>query len=159
MLKRGDIHYILKGAVTGSEQKAGRPAIIVSNDSCNVSSEVIEVVFLTTRPKKDLPTHVTVRNIPRISTAICEQITSVSKERIGDYVGYCTESEITQIDIALRHSLALAAPQKSLLKPAPVENTELVNDLRMRLSEALKEKDVYKEMYDRLVESILNRRT
>lgn len=159
MLKRGDIHYILEGAVTGSEQRAGRPAIIVSNDTYNVASEVVEVVFLTTRPKSDMSTHIAIRSAPHISTAICEQITSVSKERIGDFVGTCTESEMAQIDVALRHSLALTQPVKSLLKPAPIENTELVNDLRTQLSEALKEKELYKGLYRDIIENILNRRT
>lgn len=158
MLKRGDIHYILEGTVTGSEQRAGRPAIIVSNDTCNVKSEVVEVVFLTTRPKSNMPTHITIRSAPHMSTAICEQITSVSKERLGDFVGACTESEMAQVDVALRYSLALPLPVKTLLKPAPTENTELVDDLRTQLSEALKEKDLYKGMYDRLIENILNRR-
>ena len=106
-----------------------------------------------------MPTHITIRSAPHMSTAICEQITSVSKERLGDFVGACTESEMAQVDMALRHSLALTQPVKSLLKPAPTENTELVNDLRAQLSEALKERDFYKDTYDRIIENILNRRT
>lgn len=55
-IKRGDIWYVSKGNYTGCEQAAGRPAIIVSNEKNNACAETVEVVYLTTQPKKDLPT-------------------------------------------------------------------------------------------------------
>lgn len=54
---RGDIFYIATGGYVGSEQKAGRPGIIVSNDTANKHSPNVEVVFLTSQEKKPLPTH------------------------------------------------------------------------------------------------------
>ena len=62
-IKRGDIWYIESGYNTvGSEQRPGRPAIVVSNDRNNEYSSTLEVVYLTTQPKHDLPTHVTIRD-------------------------------------------------------------------------------------------------
>ena len=58
-IRRGDIYYIDKYPTIGSEQQAGRPAIIVSNEKNNQHSSTVEVVYLTTQPKADLPTHVT----------------------------------------------------------------------------------------------------
>ena len=56
-IKRGDIWYIESGYITvGSEQRPGRPAIVVSNDRNNEYSSTLEVVYLTTQPKHDLPT-------------------------------------------------------------------------------------------------------
>ena len=59
-IKRGDIFYVSKGSngQTGSEQYPDRPALIVSNNANNASSGVVEIVYLTTQPKIDLPTHV-----------------------------------------------------------------------------------------------------
>ena len=58
-MKRGEIYYIESTyRETGSEQRGGRPAVIVSNDKNNENSEVVEVVYMTTKPKNDLPTHV-----------------------------------------------------------------------------------------------------
>ena len=75
-IKRGKIFYIEKmgGYEVGSEQRSGRPAIVVSNDKCNAFSDVIEVVYLTTQPKSDLPTHIDIRSTQRASVALCEQI-------------------------------------------------------------------------------------
>lgn len=63
-MKRGEIYYINRTDATlqsGSEQYTGRPAIIVSNDKNNEFSTTAEVVYLTTQPKRNLPTHVDIR--------------------------------------------------------------------------------------------------
>ena len=94
-MKRGEIYYIerYRNEESGSEQHAGRPAIIVSNDKNNEFSETVEVVYLTTQPKNDLPTHVEIRSTARASVALCEQVTTVSVSRVGEYVGTCTSSK------------------------------------------------------------------
>ena len=112
---RGDIYYIEPYQTEGSEQRAGRPAIIVSNDMNNNYSNVVEVVYLTTQPKSYLPTHVKIRSASRESTALCEQITSVSKERVADYFGEVMPEELKAINEALAVSLAIesiSAPTK-----------------------------------------------
>lgn len=64
-IERGDIFYISQnGPVFGSEQMAGRPAIIVSNDKNNAHSETVEVIYLTTQEKAPLPTHVSISSAP-----------------------------------------------------------------------------------------------
>ena len=95
------------GATNGSEQFADRPAVVVSNDENNKHSGVIEVVYMTTQPKTDLPTHVTIRSTGRISTVLCEQVSSVSTERVNNYIGQVSEQEMKNIDIALMISLQL----------------------------------------------------
>ncbi len=108
-VKRGEVWYVEKGYSVGSEQQSGRPAIIVSNDKNNTYSATVEVVYLTTQPKQDLPTHVTIRSLNRISTALCEQITTVSMERLGNYCGTLTDQEMGEIDAAIKTSLGLPA--------------------------------------------------
>lgn len=108
-IKRGEMFYISRGGVSysGSEQHSDRPAVVVSNDKNNENSNVVEVVYMTTQPKTDLPTHVTVRSTGRPSTVLCEQVYSVSTERIGTYIGECSDKEMENIDIALMISLQL----------------------------------------------------
>lgn len=101
-IRRGEIFYIARGGATnGSEQFADRPAVVVSNDENNKHSGVIEVVYMTTQPKTDLPTHVTIRSTGRISTVLCEQVSSVSTDRVNNYIGQVSEQEMKNIDIAL----------------------------------------------------------
>ena len=63
-IKRGEMFYISRGGASynGSEQHADRPAVVVSNNKNNENSNVVEVVYMTTQPKTDLPTHVTIRS-------------------------------------------------------------------------------------------------
>ena len=57
-INRGDIWYIGNGyPAVGSEQRPGRPAVVVSNQQNNRYGEVVEVIYLTTAPKRDLPRH------------------------------------------------------------------------------------------------------
>ena len=71
-IKRGEMFYISRGGASynGSEQHADRPAVVVSNNKNNENSKVVEVVYMTTQPKTDLPTHVTIRSTGRISRFI-----------------------------------------------------------------------------------------
>lgn len=113
-IRRGEIFYIARGGAScRSEQYADRPAVVVSNDENNKHSGIIEVAYLTTQPKTELPTHVTIRSTGRVSTVLCEQVTSVSVERVNNYIGKVSEQEMKNIDIALMISLQLDGDSKS----------------------------------------------
>lgn len=111
-IKRGDIWYIGLPDDEQTEcslQHSGRPAIIVSNDACNKYSSVIEVVYLTTRKKKWLPTHVVITSASKTSTALCEQITSVTIDKLLRQDGHCTAHEMRRINKALAVSLGIVS--------------------------------------------------
>ena len=107
-IKRGEIYSVTPPENSiGSEQKKTRPAVIVSNDKNNANSNNIEVVYLTTAHKNPLPTHVLIHATGRPSTALCENIHTISVERFGHYIGYCSSFEMRGIDRALRISIGI----------------------------------------------------
>lgn len=107
-MKRGEIYYIKSNyAETGNEIRGDRPAVIVSNDKCNEFSPVVEVVFLTTAPKKPLPTHVQIFSASRPSIVQCEQICSVAKERVENLQGKLSEEEMKAVNVALAISIGI----------------------------------------------------
>lgn len=112
-MKRGDIYYISRRDTIGAETMKARPAVIISNNALNETSEVIEVAYLTTQPKKDLPTHVVIRSTGRPSTVLCEHIDHISTLLVGDYCGTCTEEEMRAIDAALLASLGIREQKKT----------------------------------------------
>lgn len=126
--QRGDIYYVEPYYSVGSEQRSGRPAIIVSNNRNNESSPTVEVVYMTTQPKKDLPTHVTVHGTGKESTALCEQVHTVDLQRLTSYCGVCSKMEMQQIDVALMVSLDLPTDTevKEVIKEVPADTSELV---------------------------------
>ena len=107
-MKRGEIYYISSiYNEVGSEQRAGRPAVIVSSDINNERSGIVEVVYMTTQPKADMPTHVLTRSTPVPSTILCEQITTVSKDRVENFIGRLSDTELQLVENALAISLGL----------------------------------------------------
>lgn len=152
-INRGDIWYVENTySAVGSEQRPGRPAIIVSNDANNRNSGTVEVVYLTTQPKKDLPTHVTIHSTGRTSLALCEQITSISTERIGDYCGKLTDAEMSAVENAILISLGFRFITDRDL-PVKCEETPPIPDTRLAEVEARCR--VLQEMYDALLDRLV----
>ena len=178
-MKRGEIYFIKSTyREEGSEQRADRPAVIVSNDKNNMHSEIVEVCYLTKQPKKDLPTHVLTRSALSPSTILCEQVSSVSTQRIGTLIGQLTESELKAVDTALAISLGLdfgAYTEKVVMREPTEEELEAMMEKKCR--EALKqhpgqimvvepdadrvkletERDLYKKFSEDLVEILKER--
>lgn len=158
-IKRGDIYYIAKYPTIGSEQQAGRPAIIVSNEKNNQHSATVEVVYLTTQPKADLPTHVTISSAPRESIALCEQVTTVSVDRIGDKMGRLTNREMTRVDIGLLVSLDLTMGETGKTagggRSEHSENAEADQPDGGIIIAITAERDTYRAMYESLLEKVL----
>ena len=169
-VKRGEIYYISRGGYnTGSEQQADRPGVIVSNDKNNKNSQTLEVVYLTTQPKNELPTHCTIRS-GRVSTVLCEQIHTVDVKRIGKYIGVCTAQEMQNIDIGLMISIGLgdvgATKDKTVVadqkeeKKAEEKKTEtkVQMETNEELIKARTERDIFKKLYEQMTERLLERR-
>ena len=149
---RGDMYYVERNDLSsGSEQKSGRPAIIVSNDVGNRKSPVVEVVYLTTQPKNDLPTHVDILSASKPSTALCEQITTINKDRLAGYIGAVTPEELEDINRALLISLQLEFNSQADNAPA-AEQLPSKSDDYMRLEV---ERDTYKNMYENLLSRLI----
>lgn len=106
MLYRGDIVWVSDLKATGSEQNGCRPALIVSNNMANEYAPVVTVVWLTTQDKKPLPTHCKVK-ATEMSTALCENVTTVSKERVGEFIRSATSAEMEEVDRCIMAALAL----------------------------------------------------
>ena len=169
--KRGEIYYVENSFyTTGSEQRPGRPAVIVSNDKNNAHSTTVEVVYLTTQPKANLPTHVLIRSLSRESTAICEQITTVATERIGDCKGRVTDAEMMNIEIAMLVSLDLqmGTPKEQaaeVVEEAPVEapaavrpvgpeDAGLLNELAAANAKCEMLQSMYEALLSRVIKSV-----
>lgn len=149
-MRRGEIYYVQRRDTVGAETMKARPAVIVSNDKLNATSGVIEVVYLTTQPKKDMPTHATIQATGVTSTVLCEQIDHVAVQLVGDYCGTCTTEEMNAIDLALLASLDLAKAKAEDTKAATKLSTS-EERLLNRLAEVQEERDRYMRMVDVLL--------
>lgn len=152
-IRRGEIYWIKNSEyrnAIGSVQKPGRPGIVVSNDANNSWSNTVEVVYLTTSPKKQLPTHCTIESATETSIALCEQVTTVSTEQLGDYIGHCSDAEMNAVNrcIAISLGLPMVYEKKQEKSEADDLSTEL---LRAKEREEMLER-LYNDLLDRITE-------
>lgn len=111
-IKRGDIYYAELNPVIGSEQGGTRPVLIISNDIGNRHSPTVIVAAITSRvhTKAKLPTHTAIRDFEGLnkdSIILLEQIRTIDKKSLQEYIGMLSESEMARVDKALAISVSL----------------------------------------------------
>lgn len=104
---KGDIYYIRGGYATGSEIKANRHAVIISNDNLNENSSVVMVAFITTKNKSASRFHIDISTKNTHRVVLCEQIFTVDKSRLVEYKGSVAPHHIENINKAVSYTLAI----------------------------------------------------
>lgn len=152
------------GASYGHEQQADRPAVIVSNEKNNENSGVVEVVYLTTQPKTDLPTHTVIRSTGRVSTVLCEQIVSVSVDRIAGYkYNETIKEQQEEIDHLKTEIEEMEKDRKELIEQVnqyAAANAEKNKKVEQSASQESMirletERDTFKQLYESLLTKVM----
>nr|WP_305144531.1 type II toxin-antitoxin system PemK/MazF family toxin [Anaerofustis stercorihominis] len=113
--RRGDIYKANLNPYRGSEQGGTRPVIVLQNNVGNYFSSTLVVAPLTSKVynKKNIPTHYVIKNVPKLdeeSLVLLEQITTIDKERIIEYIGKVPKEDMTGIEEAIKISLGFEIP-------------------------------------------------
>ena len=116
---RGDIYCAKLDPVVGSEQGGIRPVIVIQNDTGNKHAPTLIVATVTTRihKKANMPTHFVIYDNPAFKEASVvqlEQIRTIDKSRIDNYLGKVTPREMVAIEKALSVSLAMEQAEKAV---------------------------------------------
>ena len=111
-MKRGDIYYADLNPVIGSEQGGKRPVLIISNDIGNKHSPTVIVAAITgeEHAKAKLPTHIVVKDcsfLDKNSIVLLEQIRTLDKQRLKQYMGILPNNIMARVDKALAISVSL----------------------------------------------------
>lgn len=111
-MKKGDIYYADLSPVVGSEQGGNRPVLIVQNDVGNRYSPTVIVAAITSQMgKASLPTHIRISmqesGLPKSSVALLEQIRTIDKSRLKQYVGRISKNEMAMVDKAIQVSFGI----------------------------------------------------
>lgn len=110
MIKRGDIYYADLSPVIGSEQGGVRPVVVVQNDKGNRYSKTIIIAPISKKMSKPpIPTHVIFSDdsLSYVSMILCEQLRTIDKKRLGQWICTLDDKTIEKINKAIRVSLAL----------------------------------------------------
>jgi len=110
-IKRGDLYYADLDPIIGSEQGGIRPVLVLQNNIGNKYSPTVIITAITTRRDKNkLPTHHKLYSsleLSEDSVAILEQIRTIDKTRLFNYIETLDEDDMAMIDIALSVSVGL----------------------------------------------------
>lgn len=112
VIKRGDIYYADLSPVVGSEQGGIRPVLVIQNDVGNKHSPTVICAAITSRMNKaKLPTHIEISaqkyNIVKNSVILLEQIRTIDKQRLKEFVCHVDGGMMRRVDDAIRISLEL----------------------------------------------------
>ena len=113
IIKRGDIYYADLRPVVGSEQGGIRPVLIVQNDVGNKHRPTVICAAITSKMNKaKLPTHIEITTrdykIVKNSVILLEQIRTIDKQRLKEYVCHIDSAMMQKVDKAIRISLEIA---------------------------------------------------
>ncbi len=110
--KRGDIVLVNFNPQKKPDEIAKiRPAIIISDTELNEVLDLVSVVALTTNLIDDaLPLRIRINkkdSLEKDSDAMCEQLRSVSKSRIGQKLSSLSAKQLEQIEYGIKAMLCL----------------------------------------------------
>lgn len=112
--KRGEIYVANLSPYIGSEQGGTRPVIILQNNLGNIYSPTLIVAPLTSRlKKKEIPTHYLIEDMEALkenSLVLLEQIKTIDKQRVGEYIGKIPDHDMKSIEKAITISLGFEIP-------------------------------------------------
>ena len=112
-IKRGCVYLAALDPTVGREISKTRPVIVVSNDQNNLYAGTVSIVPLTSKnTEKIYPFEMFLTkgtaNLPKNSKAKTDQIRTIDKSRLVQFVGELADEEMAQIEKAICIHLALA---------------------------------------------------
>ena len=106
--RRGDVYWVALDPTVGTEIKKTRPAVVVSNDSCNRHGRRVVVLPVTSNVDSLYPGETLIQIKDQPGRAIGDQIRSIDKMRLQARIGSLTAEEMTAVDDALLVTLGIA---------------------------------------------------
>ena len=106
-IERGDVLWVNFEPSLGGEIKKTRPAIIVSNNAANTHLNRVQVVPITSNTDRFYPGEALVSINGEKRKAMADQLTTVSKQRLGSRVGVLGSEDIARVEAAIAVELAL----------------------------------------------------
>ena len=99
-IQRGDLFYYDFGKREGSVQSGERPVMVIQADNFNANAPTIIVAAVTAvMKKKYLPSHIILGEdfgLKKPSMVLLEQIQTVNKDELTDYIGSVTSTTLWQ---------------------------------------------------------------
>ena len=110
LIKRGDVFYADLDPIIGSEQGGIRPVLVVQNNVGNKYSPTVVVLPISSAKKNNMPTHIHIcgsKMLPKDSIVLAEQIRTIDRNRLKNYVGSAGLEIMEKINEAMKISIGV----------------------------------------------------
>ena len=156
-IRRGTLFYADLDPVVGSEQGGTRPVLVLQNNVGNSFSPTVVTAAITSRrDKTNLPTHVSLENVPGLaptSLLLLEQIRTVDRRRLRGYIGHISREKMKEIRTVNENGHMMLSPKDAyrlMLKDYP----DVMDIGEMCKVLGISKKTGYKLLKDRKIESL-----
>jgi mRNA interferase MazF len=106
-IERGDVYWVNFEPSLGGEIRKTRPAIVMSNNAANSALNRVQVVPITSKTDRVYPAEAIVEVRGERRKAMGDQLTTVSKQRLGKKLGALSVEDMTRVESAIAIQLAL----------------------------------------------------
>ena len=104
---RGDIVWADNYTAIDNIQCGRRPYLIISNNKCNETSNILTAIPLTSQPKRYMPTHYYIMLNGIKNTVLVEQITCISQSNVVEYIDTIDDYDLSKIEEKIKIQLGL----------------------------------------------------
>ena len=104
-MRRGEVWWIAFDPSVGGEIQKTRPAVIVSNDSANASLSRLQVVAISSQVNRVYAAEAIVTLNGQVRKVMADQLTTVSKLRVGGKVGELSDADMANVDRIIKFQL------------------------------------------------------
>jgi mRNA interferase MazF len=113
-IRRGELYWLDWSPARGSEQSGRRPALIIGSDAANQNGRYpLTIVVAISTTQRNVLTHVTIEpdtenGLHSRSSIKCEQVMTVSKDRLLTRIGRLVAADLARVEVALKRALGLS---------------------------------------------------
>jgi mRNA interferase MazF len=105
--RRGDVHWVALDPTMGTEIRKTRPAVVISNDSCNTFGSRVVVIPVTSNAESLYPGEAKIELQGRPARVLGDQMRSIDKARLRSRISRLTRQELLDVEDAVRITLGL----------------------------------------------------
>jgi mRNA interferase MazF len=106
-VRRGEVWWVDFDPSVGGEIQKTRPAVIVSNDSSNLSLNRLQVVPISSQVSRVYASETLVMLNGQQRKVMADQLTTISKLRLGNRISQLSAPDMVKIDRAIKFQLGL----------------------------------------------------
>ena len=99
--RRGDIFWVKLDPAQGTQIRKTRPAVIISNDSCNKYGARVIVLPVTSNVESLFPGETRIQIEGQPARVLGDQMRSLDKSRLGARIGTLSPAELLAVEEAV----------------------------------------------------------